>query len=67
MALCREKIEHLEIKWARESDKPWQKPSYSRKWLKRQMNKYIRLKGKHIDDDDIGFKQGRKPQCCWEY
>ena len=67
MALCREKIEHLEIKWARESDKPWQKPSYSRKWLKRQMNKYIRLKGKYIEDCDIGFKQGRKPQRGLEY
>ena len=32
-----------------------------------QYNKYIRLKGKHIEDDDIGFKQGRKPQCGWEY
>ena len=67
MALCREKIEHLEIKWAKESDKPWQKQSYSRKWLKRQINKYIRLKCKHIDDDDIGFKKGRKPQRGFEY
>ena len=67
MALCREKIEHLEIKLAKESDTPWKKPSYSRKWLKRQMNKYIRLMGKRISEDDIGFKQGRKPQCGWEY
>lgn len=67
MALCREKIEHIEIKLARESDKPWQKPSYSRKWLKRQMNKYIRIKCKHIEYDEIGFKQGRKPQRGWEY
>ena len=67
MALCREKIERLEIKWAKKSDKPWRKPSYSRKWLKRQMNKYIRIKGKKISEDDVGFKQGKKPQHGYEY
>ena len=67
MALCREKIERLEIKWVKKSDKPWRKPSYSRKWLKRQMNKYIRLKGKKISEDEVGFKQGRKPHHGWEY
>lgn len=67
MALCREKIERFEIEWAKNSDTPWKKPSYSRKWLKKQMNKYIRLLNKHIDDDDVGFKQGRKPQCGYEY
>lgn len=67
MALCREKIERLEIQWARESDKPWKKASRSRKWMKRQMNKYIRLKGKEISDDEVGFKKGRKPQRGYEY
>lgn len=67
MALCREKIERLEIKWSKNSDTPWKKLSYSRKWLKRQMNKYLRLKGKEISDDDIGCKQGRKPQRGYEY
>lgn len=67
MALCREKIERFEIKWSKDSDTPWKNPSYSRKWLKRQMNKYLRLKGKEIADDDVGFKKGRKPQCGSEY
>lgn len=67
MALCREKIERLEIQWSRESDKPWKNASRSRKWMKRQMNKYIRLKGKEIFDDEVGFKQGRKPQRGYEY
>ena len=67
MALCREKIERFEIEWARESDKPWQNLSHSRKWMKHQMNKYIRLKGKEISEDEVGFKQGRKPQRGWEY
>lgn len=67
MALCREKIERFEIQWAMESDKPWQKPSRSRKWRKRQMNKYIRIKGKELSDDEVGFKKGRKPQRGWEY
>ena len=31
------------------------------------MNKYIRLKGKEISDDEVGFKQGRKPQRGYEY
>ncbi len=64
MALSREKIERFEIKWASE---PWKKLSYSRKWLKKQMNKFIRIKNKKIDDDDIGYKQGRKPLKGWEY
>lgn len=67
MALCREKIERLEIQWARKSDKPWKNASRSRKWMKRQMNKYIRLKGKEISDDEVGFKKGRKPQRGYEY
>ena len=67
MALCREKIERLEIKWSKNSDTPWKKLSYSRKWLKRQMNKYLRLKGKEIADDDIGCKQERKPQRGYVY
>ena len=67
MALCREKIERFEIEWARESDKPWQNLSHSRKWMKHHMNKYRRLKGNEISDAEVGFKQGRKPQRGWEY
>ena len=67
MALTREKIERFEIKWAKESDTPWKRPSFSRKWLKRQMNKFIRLQGKRIQPDDIGCKRGRKPLSGWEY
>ena len=67
MALRREKIEHLEIGWIKESDKPWKMSSRSRRWLKRQMNKFIRISGKKIDPDDVGYKQGRKPLRGWEY
>jgi hypothetical protein len=67
MALCREKIEHFEIGWIKDSDKPWRKNSKSRRWLKKQMNKFIRLANKRIDPDDIGYKQGRKPLKGWEY
>ena len=67
MGVTREKIERFEIKWAKESDTPWKNPSKSRKWLKKQMNRYIRRKNKHIDDDDIGQKIGRKPLNGWEY
>lgn len=35
--------------------------------MKKQMNKYIRLKGKKIEEDEIGGKVGRKPLCGWEY
>ena len=65
MSLCKEKIERFEIKWAKESDAPWRKLSYSRKWRKNQMNRFIRRKP--IDSDDIGGKQGRKPTRFWEY
>ena len=64
MATCREKIERFEIKWA---DSPWKKLSFSRRWLKQQMNKFIRRQGKKIDPDDIGGKIGRKPTKGWEY
>ena len=67
MATIREKIERFEIKWAADSDTPWKHPSKSRKWRKRQMNKYIRRKNKHISEDDIAQKIGRKPFKGWEY
>lgn len=69
MALNREQIEHFEYWWKKsgEMDNPWRRLSKSRKWLKKQVNKYIRLKGKHIEDDEIGGKIGKKPLCGWEY
>lgn len=66
MALSREQIEHFEHWWENE-EKPWKKCSYSRKWLKKQINKFIRIKNKHIEEDDIGYKQGRKPFAGYEY
>jgi hypothetical protein len=65
MALAREQIEHFEHFWSK--DRPWKNLSYSRRWLKKQVNKYIRIKSKKINDDDIGGKIGRKPLCGWEY
>jgi hypothetical protein len=35
------------------------------KWMKRQMNKFIRRQS--IEDDDIGYKSNRKPFRGWEY
>ena len=72
MALIREQIEHLEH-YFEEKDKRekndgwWRQLSKSRKYLKKQMNRYIRRQNKKIDDDDIGRKSGRKPFCGWEY
>jgi hypothetical protein len=42
MGTNREQIEHLEHELSKDSDKPWKKYSYSRKWLKRQMNRFMR-------------------------
>lgn len=44
MSLSKEQIEHLE----REMDnaKSWQNPSHSRRYLKKQLHKYIRLRRK---------------------
>lgn len=67
MACCREKIERLELLWRDRSDTLWKDPSYSRKWRKRQMNKFIRRQGKQIADDDCGGKRGRKPYKGWEW
>lgn len=69
MALSREQIEHLEYWWKKDGnmDNPWRHLSHSRRWLKKQVNKYIRLKGKKISDDEQGGKIGRKPLCGFEY
>ena len=69
MGLTREQIEHFEYWWNKngDMDNPWRHLSKSRKWLKKQVHKYMRIKNKHIDEDDIGYKQGRKPYCGWEY
>ena len=66
MSLSREQIEHFEHWWENKG-KPWKNHSYSRKWLKKQVNKFIRIKNKHIEEDDIGCKKGRKPLCGFEY
>ena len=67
MSLYKEQIEHFERIFHEDSDKPWQNPSYSRKWVKKQMNKYMRLQNKKIGEDDSGGKKGRKPLCGWEW
>ena len=67
MALTREQIAHLEHGFIGHDGKPWRKLSHSRKWLKKQMNKYMRLKGKKISEDDAGGKVGKKPMYGWEY
>lgn len=67
MSLNREQIEHLEHFWAKDTSKPWKNYSYSRKWLKRQMNKFIRLQTKKINEDSLGGKIGQKPMSGWKY
>lgn len=66
MATSREQIEHFEHFWKNE-EKPWKRFSYSRKWLKRQMNRFIRRNNKNIEDDETGRKQGTKPYKGYEY
>ena len=70
MALSREQIEHLEWKLRNLysfNAKPWKKYSHSRKWLKRQMNRFVRRNNKNINQDDIGYKTNRKPMRGYEY
>lgn len=64
MATARLQIEHLEQNF----NHPWKIRSKSRKWLKKQMNKYIRRNNKNIEDEeDIGVKTAKKPYKGWEY
>lgn len=56
MSLNREQIEHH-----------MHGKHHSCRWMKKQMNKFIRLKGKNIEEDEIGGKVGRKPLSRWEY
>lgn len=74
MALTREQIEHLEHQWEEDLKKEknkengwWRKLSRSRRYLKKQMNRYIRRQNKKIDEDDASIKSGRKPCSGWEY
>ena len=74
MATTREQIEHLEHKWEEDLKKDkgkengwWRKLSRSRKYLKKQVNRYIRRQNKKIEPDDIGGKIGKKPFSGWEY
>lgn len=74
MAVTREQIEHLEHQWQEQRKKEkdtergwWKSLSRSRKYLKKQMNRYIRRQNKKIEEDDVSVKSGRKPCCGWEY
>lgn len=69
MSAIREQIEHLERTWSGENneDKPWKNYSYSRKSLKKSMNRYMRRANKKIASDDIGRKTNRKPFSGWEW
>lgn len=66
MATCRDQIEHLERKWSKNLE-TWKRKnlSHSRKWLKKQMNKFIRKKP--IEEDEVGLKTNKKPTKGWEY
>lgn len=51
MALNRDQIEHLE-NWMRDKSKPWKSFSASRKFLKRQMHKFMRIRSKKINIEE---------------
>lgn len=59
MALYREELEPHML-----SDKARKHKSY--KWAKKQMNKWLRIKNKRIEDDDIGG-HGKKIFLGWEW
>lgn len=74
MATTREQIEHLEHTWEEDLKKEknkedgwWRKFSKSRKYLKKQVNRYMRRQNKKIQEDDVAMKSGRKPLSGWEY
>lgn len=60
MSLYKEQIEKFPIKQMIGKSK-----AGVHKWMKRQMNKFIRRKP--IEDDEIGSKTNRKPTVGWEY
>ena len=74
MALERQQIEHLEH-YFQEKDKKekspetkwWKNLSKSRRYLKKQMNKYIRRQNKKIEEDEVSIKTNKKPCKGWEY
>ena len=60
MSLCKEKIEKGKIR------KYFAKPkSGYHKWIKNQINRFIRRKP--IEDDEVSIKTSRKPTKGWEY
>ena len=72
MALTREQIEHLEHYFQEKDRKEknpkwWRQLSKSRRYLKKQMNKYIRHQNKKIGEDDVAVKTNKKPFKGWEY
>lgn len=68
MGTCREQIEHLEHCWEKENkETPWKKFSYSRKWLKKQMNRFIRRTNKKIEDDEVSVKGTKRKYFGWEW
>jgi hypothetical protein len=60
MALYKQKIDKEPVK----SLFPKPKSGYH-KWIKRQMNKFLRRKP--IEDDEVGYKTNRKPTRGYEY
>lgn len=74
MALRRGQIERLEHQWEEDLKKEknkengwWRNLSRSRRYLKKQMNRYIRRQNKKVDEDDASIKSGRKPYSGSEY
>ena len=60
MALTREQIEHFEYWWKKNGtmDNPWRHLSKSRKWLKKQVNKYMQtvLQEEPLDPSLVDFE-----------
>ena len=56
----------------REEPEPWMRSSkkrkrHSYKWAKKQMNKWLRIKNKKIEEDDTVPGYGKKRWLGWEY
>ena len=68
MATCKEQIEHLERHLVKIFDLPsWKNLSHSRRWLKKQMHRFMRRQNKKISEDDVSIKTNRKPMKGWEW
>lgn len=61
MSTYREQLEHVPGTLVNADRPKW------RKWVKKQMNRFIRRQNKKIEDDDIGSKGTKRQFLGWEW